>query len=98
MPFLTVEEMETVAMLSSLSRQKVKVWWQNRRHSQRGRQLGESDPYIGHIQHLPTHDGVIGLVPEPGTAIRPAVFQDILHFFYARVMPCIGPVFTHTGY
>ena len=92
LPFLTVEEMETVAMLSSLSRQQVKVWWQNRRHSQRGRQIGEADPYTGRIQHLPTNSGVIGLLPEPGTAFRSAVFKDILHFFYARVTPCILPI------
>ena len=89
MPFLTVDEMKTVGMLSSLSRQQVKVWWQNRRHSQRGRQVGEADPYTSHIQHLPTHDGVLGLVPEPGTGMRTVVFQDILHFFYARVVHCI---------
>ena len=90
MPFLTMEEMETVSMLSSLSRQQVKVWWQNRRHSQRGRQAGEADPYTSHIHHLPTHDGVLGQVPEPGTGIRSAVFHDILTFFYARVVPCMG--------
>ena len=87
LPFLTVEEMEMVAMLSSLSRQQVKVWWQNRRHSQRGRQAGEADPYTSHIHHLPTYDGVLGQVPEPGTGSRAVVFQDILTFFYARVLP-----------
>ena len=90
MPFLTMEEMEMVSVLSSLSRQQVKVWWQNRRHSQRGRQAGEADPYTSHIHHLPTHDGVLGQVPEPGTGTRAAVAQDILAFFYARVVPCMG--------
>ena len=37
LPFLTVEEMEVVGGLTSLTRHQVKVWWQNRRHSQRGR-------------------------------------------------------------
>ena len=32
LPFLAMEEMETVAWLAALTRQQVKVWWQNRRH------------------------------------------------------------------
>lgn len=89
LPFLTVEEMETVAMMTSLTRQQVKVWWQNRRHSQRGRQAGESDPYTSHIHHLPTYDLVLthGQVPEPGTGARGQVFRNICTFFYAWVLP-----------
>ena len=92
LPFLTVEEMETVAMITSLTRQQVKVWWQNRRHSQRGRQPGEADPYTSHIHHLPTYHLVLGhgQVPEPGTGARGQVFRNICTFFYAWVLPSMG--------
>ena len=89
LPFLTVEEMEMVAILTGLTRQKVKIWWQNRRHSQRGRQLGQVDPYTSHISHLP----VVGLehLPEPGDSARRMLFQQLLAFFHSHVIPCIIP-------
>ena len=92
LPFLTVEEMETVAMITSLTRQQVKVWWQNRRHSQRGRQPGEAGAYTSHIHHLPTYHLVLGhgQVPEPGTGARGQVFRNICTFFYAWVLPSMG--------
>ena len=92
LPFLTVEEMETVAMITFLTRQQVKVWWQNRRHSQRGRQAGAADPYTSHIHHLPTYHLVLGhgQVPEPGTGARGQVFRNICTFFYAWVLPSMG--------
>ena len=92
LPFLTVEEMERVAMITSLTRQQVKVWWQNRRHSQRGRQSGQSDPYTSHIHHLPTYHLVLGhgQLPEPGTGARGQVFRNICTFFYAWVLPSMG--------
>ena len=90
LPFLTVEEMETVAMITSLTRQQVKVWWQNRRHSQRGRQSGESDPYLSHILHLPS-SSFLGNVPEPGSGLRHSVFREILNFYLTRVISLIVP-------
>ena len=91
LPFLTVEETETVAMITSLTKQQVKVWWQNRRHSQRERRVGEADPYTSHIHHLPTYDLVLGpgQVPEPGTGARWLVFWNIYTFFYTWVLPAI---------
>ena len=90
LPFLTVEEMEVVGSITSLTRQQVKVWWQNRRHSQRGRQTGESDPYLSHILHLPT-SSYLGSVPEPGNGHRNTVFRDILNFYLSSVISLIVP-------
>ena len=90
LPFLTVEEMEVVGSMTSLTRQQVKVWWQNRRHSQRGRQSGESDPYLSHILHLPS-SSFLGNVPEPGSGLRHSVFREILNFYLTRVISLIVP-------
>ena len=94
LPFLTVAEMEAVASLASLSRQQVKVWWQNRRHSQRGRG-GEADPYLGHILHLPVwpHQAA---VPDPASGFRQDVFRTILNFYISRVSHLISPVSVFT--
>ena len=94
LPFLTVAEMEAVASLASLSRQQVKVWWQNRRHSQRGRG-GEADPYLGHILHLPVwpHQAA---VPDPASGFRQEVFRTILNFYISRVSHLISPVSVFT--
>ena len=88
LPFLTVEEMEMVGGLTGLSRQQVKVWWQNRRHSQRGRS-DQADPYLGHILHLPlcTHHQTC----DPGSGYRQAMFRDILTFYCSRVRGIITP-------
>ena len=90
LPFLTVEEMEVVGSVTQLSRQQVKVWWQNRRHSQRGRQTGETDPYLSHILHLPTAS-CLGNIPEPGNGYRHSVFRDILNFYLSTVIHLIVP-------
>ena len=37
LPYLATAEMEALGRLTALSRHQVKVWWQNRRHSQRTR-------------------------------------------------------------
>ena len=89
LPFLTVEEMEVVGGLTSLTRHQVKVWWQNRRHSQRGRS-DQADPYLGHILHLPLWPHT-GHLPEPGSGYRQAVFTQILEFFISRVSNIIIP-------
>lgn len=83
LPFLTVEEMEVVGQITELTRQQVKVWWQNRRHSQRGRSE-QADPYLSHILHLPFYSGH-GAVPEPGSGYRQSVFKDILNFYFTKV-------------
>ena len=89
LPFLTVEEMEVVGGLTSLTRHQVKVWWQNRRHSQRGRSE-QADPYLSHILHLPLWPHTRPL-PEPGSGLRHAVFNQILNFFISRVRNIIIP-------
>ena len=96
LPFLTVEEMEVVGGLTSLTRHQVKVWWQNRRHSQRGRSE-QADPYLHHILHLPLwpHNGHL---PEPGSGYRQAVFTQILEFFISRVSSIIIPSSTMALY
>ena len=89
LPFLTVDEMKVVGDITDLTRQQVKVWWQNRRHSQRGRS-GDTDPYLGHILHLPLYS-VQGSIPEPGNGYRQTVFRDILNFYFSRVRNIIIP-------
>ena len=96
LPFLTVQEMEVVGMLTRLTRQQVKVWWQNRRHSQRGRQPGEADPYLGHIHHLPVRTGAgagsEAGQPGPGQAgARQNLFRDLLAFYYSHVRERLLP-------
>ena len=83
LPFLTVEEMEVVGRITELSRQQVKVWWQNRRHSQRGRSE-QADPYLSNIVHLPLYSGHAP-VPEPGSGYRQTVFNNILNFYLTTV-------------
>ena len=88
LPFLTVDEMEVVGGLTDLTRQQVKVWWQNRRHSQRGRS-SSPDPYISHILHLPMYCDQV--LPEPGNGYRQSVFREILNFYFNRVRSVIIP-------
>ena len=86
LPFLAMEEMETVAWLAGLTRQQVKVWWQNRRHSLRSRGSGERDPYQAHMQGLPTAP-LPEPLPEPGSSLRLHSLSSLVAFFVASVLP-----------
>ena len=86
LPFLTVEEMEVVGGATNLSRQQVKVWWQNRRHSLRSRGSGERDPYQSHMQGLPTAP-LPDPLPEPGSSLRLHSLSSLVTFFVASVLP-----------
>ena len=86
LPFLAMEEMETVAWLAGLTRQQVKVWWQNRRHSLRSRGSGERDPYQSHMQGLPTAP-LSEPLPEPGSSLRLHSLSSLVAFFVASVLP-----------
>ena len=86
LPFLAMEEMETVAWLAGLTRQQVKVWWQNRRHSLRSRGSGERDPYQSHMQGLPTAP-LPDPLPEPGSSLRLHSLSSLVTFFVASVLP-----------
>ena len=89
LPFLSVEEMETVAWLAQLTRQQVKVWWQNRRHSLRSRGSGERDPYQQHMEGLPVFP-LPEPLPEPGSPLRLSSLHTLLTFYCSSVIPVLG--------
>jgi len=90
--FVSMDEMEKLGKIVELSRQQIKVWWQNRRHSEKGRPKGESDPYTHHLQGLPICNEIRNIeVPAPGSELREKTFQALLEFFYRQVMPCLAP-------
>lgn len=87
-----MDEMEKLGKIVELSRQQIKVWWQNRRHSEKGRPKGESDPYTHHLQGLPICHEIRNMeVPAPGSEMREKTFRSLLEFFYRQVVPCLAP-------
>ena len=89
LPFLALEEMEAVSWLAQLTRQQVKVWWQNRRHSLRGRKSQQKDPYLAHMEGLPCLP-LADPLPEPGSAIRLQILQQLVTFYCSQVLPRIS--------
>jgi hypothetical protein len=69
LPYLATAEMEALGRLTALSRHQIKVWWQNRRHSQRNRAVRrQRRPTIHNASHrnenlslLDTNDGMTAL-------------------------------------
>ena len=84
LPYLSTPEMEVVANLSNLSKHQVKVWWQNRRHSQRGRAADTVGQLTALLPCIP-----ITSPPNPHSRDREGLFEYLLQFYFLHVAPTI---------
>ena len=93
LPYLSTKEMLTLGALTGLSRHQIKIWWQNRRHSQRAATSGRggaADNCSLLSDSLPwclLPGG--GTIPSPHSAQRDRMFSYMLQFFYTYVLPRI---------
>jgi hypothetical protein len=112
LPYLSTEEMETLGRLTALSRHQVKVWWQNRRHNQRGREIRQINvpPQQRRLQRsalledfsqqkgLPQAlSARLGVPPPPHSPQRHQLFAYLLQFFCAYILPRLPPMTTSTA-
>ena len=78
LPYLSTAEMETLSHITQLSRHQIKIWWQNRRHSQRTR---AADTAAQLTAGLPAVElGGAAVVPGPQSTERVQVFNYLLQF------------------
>ena len=82
--YLSTPEMEIVAHLTNLSKHQVKVWWQNRRHSQRARAADTVGQLTAMLPCLPVQSA-----PNPHSKDREGLFEYLLQFFCLQVAPAI---------
>ena len=109
LPYLSTQEMETLGRLTALSRHQVKVWWQNRRHNQRGREIRQNVPPqqrrlqrsalledFSQQKGLPQALGarLMGVPPPPHSPQRCQLFAYLLQFFCAYILPRLPPMTT----
>ena len=109
LPYLSTQEMETLGRLTALSRHQVKVWWQNRRHNQRGREIRQNVPPqqrrlqrsalledFSQQKGLPQALGarLMGVPPPPHSPQRCQLFAYLLQFFCAYILPRLPPMRT----
>jgi hypothetical protein len=111
LPYLSTEEMETLGRLTALSRHQVKVWWQNRRHNQRGREIRQNVPpqqrrlqRSALLEDFSQQKGLpqalsarlLGVPPPPHSPQRCQLFAYLLQFFCAYILPRLPPMTTST--
>ena len=84
LPYLSTPEMEVVANLSNLSKHQVKVWWQNRRHSQRARAADTVGQLTALLPCIPFQS-----LPNPHSRDREGLFEYLLQFYFLQVAPTI---------
>ena len=105
LPYLATAEMEALGRLTALSRHQVKVWWQNRRHSQRTRShrsdqrlsLLENNANLAALSLPRAFDNerpATLLPPPPQSGQRAQLFTYLLQFFCAHVLPRLPPLST----
>ena len=88
LPYLSTAEMETLSHITQLSRHQIKIWWQNRRHSQRTR---AADTAAQLTAGLPAVElGGAAVVPGPQSTERVQVFNYLLQFYFSQVVPRIS--------
>ena len=89
LPYLSTAEMETMGTMTGLTRHQIKIWWQNKRHSQRARAADTVGQLTSSLPCLPVHE-----VPSPHSPQRSRLFGYLLQFYYAHVLPRIS--FSHS--
>ncbi len=109
LPYLSTQEMETLGRLTALSRHQVKVWWQNRRHNQRGREIRQINvpqqqrrlqrsallEDFSQLKGLPQAlSARLGVPPPPHSPQRHQLFAYLLQFFCAHILPRLPPMTT----
>ena len=88
--YLTTGEMSQVGNLTGLTRQQVKIWWQNKRHTMRtksvtGLAVKETALEAGLPLMLP--EGI--RPPTPHSRRREDLFKQMFHFFHIHIKPMI---------
>ena len=89
LPYLATAEMETLAAITRLSRHQIKIWWQNRRHSQRSRAADTAGQLTAGLPVVELGGGGV-LVPGPQSTERGQLFNYLLQFYFSQVVPRIS--------
>ena len=88
LPYLSTAEMETLSHITQLSRHQIKIWWQNRRHSQRTRAADTAAQLTAGLPDVEL--GGAAVVPGPQSTERVQVFKYLLQFYFSQVVPRIS--------
>lgn len=89
--YLTTGEMSQVGQLTGLTRQQVKIWWQNKRHTMRAK----STTGLAAVKETALEAGLPLMLPEgirpptPHSRRREELFKQMLHFFHIHIKPMI---------